>query len=551
MLWTILKIVLFLAAVAALAFGVEFLTDSPFTLRLSLAQMEFTLGPVQAAVAVAVLLGLAWVVMKLVGLLVAVLRFINGDETAISRYFERARKRRGLEALTDGFLALAAGEGETAVGKARKAEKLLENRTLTDLLMAQAAQAKGNAPLAGEYYKRLLTDERSRFVGVQGLMRQQIEAGNTDKARKLAAKALDIRPAHGSTQDTLLQLQNKTGDWQGARRTLGEVKRAGRLPRDVYYRRDAVLALQQAQASGEAGDSALAQDLAIEAHRLSPGLVPAAAMASRAEMARGSSRKATSVLKKAWKLAPHPELAQAFAEIEPGESPTERARRFEKLLAMNEGDEARMTRAELLIAAEDFPAARRAIGSLHETAPTQRVMTIMAAIERGEGSDDAVVRGWLARALTAPRGPQWVCENCQHIHAQWVAICEHCESFDTLSWQSPPDSTGPSATGTEMLPLIVGALRGPAAEDEAGPVNGAADDAAIATGESTKDGTEKPAGSAQQGTGNKATEPTAEPPAEPAEPAEPAKQQSNEVAQPASGNDDGERRLHEARRIGF
>ncbi len=466
MLWTILKIVLFLAAVAALAFGVDYLTEYPFALRLSLAQIEFTLGPVQAAAALVVLLGLAWLLLKLVGLLVAVLRFINGDETAISRYFERARKRRGLEALTDGFLALASGEGEKAVTKARKAEKLLENRTLTNLLMAQAAQAKGNSTMASEYYKRLLNDERARFVGVQGLLSQQIEAGNTDKARKLAVKALEMRPTHAPTQDTLLRLQNKSGDWQGARRTLGEVKRAGRLPRDVYYRRDAVLALQQAQKAQDDGDTGIAQDLALEAHRLAPGLVPAAAMAARAQLARGSARKAASILKKAWKQAPHPELAQAFAEIEPAESPAARVKRFEKLLSAHEGNEAAMTRAELLIGAEDFPAARRSIGSLHETAPTQRVMTIMAAIERGEGSDDAVVRGWLARALTAPRGPQWVCESCQHIHSRWTAICENCASFDTLSWQSPPDSSGPSATGTEMLPLIVGALRGPDTPDE-------------------------------------------------------------------------------------
>ncbi|MCC5989548.1 MAG: heme biosynthesis protein HemY [Pararhodobacter sp.] len=548
MLWTILKIVLFLAAAAALALGVEYLTDSPFALQLAVADMEFTLGPVQAAVAALVVLALLWLLMKLVALVVAVLRFINGDETAISRYFERSRKRRGLEALTDGFLALAAGEGEAAVSKARKAEKLLENRTLTNLLMAQAAQTKGNTALAGEYFKRLLADERSRFVGVQGLMRQQIEAGNTDKARKLAAKALDMHPAHGATQDTLMSLQNESGDWQGARRTLAEVKRAGRLPRDVYHRRDAVLALQQAQACADGGESDLAQDLAIEAHRLSPGLVPAAAMAARAQMARGSSRKAASILKKAWKLAPHPELAQAYAEIEPGESPAERVRRFEKLLSANEGDEARMTRAELLIGAEDFPAARRAIGSLHETAPTQRVMTIMAAIERGEGSDDAVVRGWLARALTAPRGPQWVCENCQHIHSSWVAICEHCKGFDTLSWKSPPDSSGPSATGTEMLPLIVGALRAPEREPEPTPANDA-DISAEAepaserqeasppppedAGEGGEESTEKPVNDTPEGAGDKPDRGELAPEA---------------VPEP---EDDGERRLEETRRQGF
>ena len=62
-----------------------------------------------------------------------------------------------------------------------------------------------------------------------------------------------------------------------------------------------------------------------------------------------------------------------------------------------------MLMAELHIAAEDFPEARRALGDLAETNPTARSLTIMAAIERGEGSDDAVVRGWLAKALNASR----------------------------------------------------------------------------------------------------------------------------------------------------
>jgi HemY protein len=81
---------------------------------------------------------------------------------------------------------------------------------------------------------------------------------------------------------------------------------------------------------------------------------------------------------------------------------------------------------------------------------------VQAAIDRGEGAPDQVVRGWLARALTAPRGPQWLCTHCNHVHARWHALCDNCGALDTLAWASPPDSSGPSATGTEMLPLIVG-----------------------------------------------------------------------------------------------
>src|SRR5690606_39916308 len=134
---------------------------------------------------------------------------------------------------------------------------------------------------AEDSYRRLLEDDRSRFVGVQGLLAQQVEAGNATKARKLAETALTLRPGHGPTQDRLLMLQNKAGDWSGARKTLMETTRAGRLPKPVFQRRDAVLTLQQAEAEAAAGNTALAQDLAIEANRESPELVPAAVLAAK------------------------------------------------------------------------------------------------------------------------------------------------------------------------------------------------------------------------------------------------------------------------------
>lgn len=453
MFWTLLKVMVFLAAVAGLTWGVETLTQAEGGLRLAVMDTEFTLGPVQTALAALALLAGLWLLLKLAGLAVATLRFLNGDPTAVSRYFETRRKRQGLEALTDGFLALASGDGIKALAKARKAEGLLENRTLTNLLMAQAARSKGDTALAEAYYKRLLAEDRGRFVGVQGLMDLRLATGERDTAKALAEKALAMQPGHGPTQDTLLELQTRAGDWAGARRTLTEAARSGRLPKDVFRRRDAVLALQQADSLGATDE---AGDLVIEANALSPELVPAAVRAAIVKAARGKGSQAAKIVKRAWTAQPHPELAQAFAAIEPSEAPAARLRRFEALLGIApDHDEARLTRAELLIAAEDFPGARRALGDLVDRAPTQRALTIMAAIERGEGSDDAVVRGWMARALTAPRGPQWVCDRCHHLHARWVPLCQNCAAFDTLSWRAPPDSAGPSASGTEMLPLIV------------------------------------------------------------------------------------------------
>ena len=88
--------------------------------------------------------------------------------------------------------------------------------------------------------------------------------------------------------------------------------------------------------------------------------------------------------------------------------------------------------------------------------PTARALTIMAAVERGLGSDDAVVRGWLAKAVTASRGPQWICDHCHTVHAEWAPVCASCGNFDSLSWREAPQTAAPLANRADMLPLIIG-----------------------------------------------------------------------------------------------
>ncbi|MBU2361144.1 MAG: tetratricopeptide repeat protein, partial [Alphaproteobacteria bacterium] len=193
------------------------------------------------------------------------------------------------------------------------------------------------------------------------------------------------------------------------------------------------------------------------ANKLSPDLIPATVMAARAMIANNNERHAARILAKTWGVNPHPDIAATFAEIVPQEQPEARLKRFRALTKQNpDHPETRMLLAELNIAAEHFPDAKRALGRLVTEDPTSRSLTLMAAIERGEGADDAVVRGWLTRALTAPRGPQWICDNCQHIHATWTPVCNNCAAFDTLEWKRPPTGEVAMPAGTEMLPLIVG-----------------------------------------------------------------------------------------------
>ena len=463
MLWSLFKIILFVVLIAAAALGAGWIMESQGGVRVAVGAQEFNLGPLQAVIALIALVLAVWLVLRLVSLLVAVARFFNGDETAISRYFDRNRERKGYEALAEGMMALASGEERTAMAQAARAEKFLRRPELTNLITAQAAEMSGDRKKAEGMYKRLLADERTRFVGIRGLMKQRLEDGDTDTALKLAEKAFALKPRHAETGDILLALQATQADWAGARKTLGTKVRTGALPKDVGKRRDAVLALQEAKGIFEDGNSIRAREAAIEANKLSPDLIPGAVLAAQSYVEQDNARYAARVLAKTWAVSPHPDLAAAFAALRPDETPAERIKRFKALTKHNpDHPETRMLLAELHIASGDFEAARKALGGLAQNEPTQRSLTLMAAIERGEGAEDDVVRGWLTKAVVAPRGPQWVCDKCHTVHGDWAPVCIGCGAFDTLSWKVPAEGEVRMPGGAEMLPLIVGKPVAPA-----------------------------------------------------------------------------------------
>ena len=456
MIWSLAKTLAFILAIGALAFAVGQISDGESAVRIEAVGWEFTLGPIQLIVAALSFALLVWLLIKAFGLVVAVFRFLNGDETAISRYFDRNRENKGYQALSDGMVALASGEGRLALVKAQRAEKLLNRPALTTLLIAQAAEVAGDFKGATNAYKVLLSDPATRFVGLQGLMKRKLAEGDTKTALKLAEKAFEMKPRHLPSQDILLKLQSEAADWKGARATLGAQRKTGALPKDVFRRRDAVMALQEAKVILDSDASIESRESAIEANRLSPDLIPAASMAAQSYILKGDKKNATRVLKKSWEARPHPDLAAVFAEIEPDETPEARLHRFRVLTSVNpDHDETRQLLAELSVAAEDFPAARRSLGDMPSRHPTQRNLSIMAAIERGEGSDDSVVRAWLTKAISASRGPQWCCDKCQTIHADWHPICENCAGFDTLTWREPPNNGSTTSPGFENLPLWV------------------------------------------------------------------------------------------------
>ncbi|HXV26305.1 MAG TPA: heme biosynthesis HemY N-terminal domain-containing protein [Alphaproteobacteria bacterium] len=373
----------------------------------------------------------------------------------------RARRReRGYRALTQGMVAVAAGDAEEAKRQARRAGALLDEPPLTLLLAAQAAQLDGDEEAARDYFTRMIERDETAFLGLRGLLMQAVRGGDDAAALELAERAYKERPETPWLVRTLLDLQIRRGQWEQANEALAQAQRIRLVGPDQAKRQRSALLVERARALQQGGETGEALRLAREAHRLDPGFVPAAAQLAGLLIPVGKVREAGRVIENAWNQSPHPALAQAYAALRADEDPLARARRFERLGEVNRSTrDARLELAAAAMGARLWGEAKRHLEVALELGATARAYRMLAELEEGERGDPEAAARWLRKAAEAAPDPAWVCERCGAAHQSWSARCEGCGSFATLAWRQPNRTEAPALAVPERprLPETAGA----------------------------------------------------------------------------------------------
>lgn len=398
-------------------------------------------------------------------------RFLYRSPRDLGRRVQTGRRRRGYKALTQGMVAVAAGEPDEAARWAHKADALLDEPPLTMLLSAQAAQLNGDEAAAKRYFTAMLENQETRFLGLRGLLNQALRAGDRTAALGYVRQAHALRPRTPWVLTSLFDLSQRHGDFDTAERALRDAARVKALPAPEATRRRAVLLLERAMAARAAGDPGAVKQ-AREARRLAPDLAAAGALEAELLIAAGKGRKAARVLEDTWTQAPHPDLAPLYLKAVPAEDGLGRLKRLSKLTAGRvEHPESQLVLARAALAAKLWGEARRHLsaaagpGGLDGT-PSEAVCRLMATLEEAEHDDTAAARDWLDRAATAPADSSWVCRECGAVAEVWSARCGACEAFDGLRWQPPPRVV-PALVGGETT--LAGELAAPAAPAAALP----------------------------------------------------------------------------------
>lgn len=423
-----IRLIVFLIAVALIASGLSWLADRPGELVVQWQGYQFETSVFRAIIIFAVLFTvalLAW----------SVLRHVWYSPASVSSFLTRRRQKRGLEALSSGMIALGAGDRAAATRSAIQARKSLPNEPLTHLLRAHAAQLSGDSTTARRIFEAMLASPDTEQLGLRGLHLEAHRVGELEAARHFSGRAVALNPKLDWAVDALFDLQCRQGDWAGALGTLAIARKQGHIERAKADRRRAVLLTAQAQAAEE-DDPDRALHLAVEANGLAPDLVPAANIAGALLAARGNTPRATKILQKTWSRSPHPDLAVTHAYARIGDSPRDRLDRVKQLAALTPNSiEGPIAVATAAIEAHQFDDARSALKPLLDDRMTQRVATLMARIEGEEHGDKGRVREWLARAVNAPRDPAWTADGVVAEH--WSPVSPVTGTLDAFRWRVP------------------------------------------------------------------------------------------------------------------
>jgi HemY protein len=450
------RIILFLVLIALAAAGAAWVADQTGDVTLSWGgwRAQTSLPVFVLALGVAIVAGmLAW----------TTLRALWRMPERIRRSRRERRHARGRHAITHGLLAIGHGDSTAARLHAAAARRHAAHDPLALLLHAQSAQLDGDREAAKAAFSSMAEREDTRLLGLRGLFIEAQRADDPVSAVMIAEEALKLAPSSTWASHAVLGFRCARGDWSGALSILDNNLSSGLIDKAAWRRQRGVLLTARALEL-ENVDRDLSRESVMEAVKLAPTLVPAAALASKYESEAHQVRRSMRMVETAWLAHPHPDLADAYAHVRLGDSARQRLVRVETLAAKTPGHiEGALAIARAAIDASEFARAREMLAPF-TAAPTQRVAMLMAELERTEHGDSGRARAWTLRAVRALHDPVWTADG--YVSERWRPVSPVTGRLDAFKWQAPLAALPSDKHATVEASAFEQAMLAPSRPDE-------------------------------------------------------------------------------------
>ncbi len=432
----LLRLCLWLVVVAVLGYGVSVLMEHQGSVQITWMGYEIRLSfAVLAVTFIAVVIGCA--------VLVSLIERVMVLPSYVRHQRESSRHEQGLEAITLAFASLAAADVQAADKYTRKAQGLLGDIPLLDLLGAQVAHKQGNIAQTHVRLEKLSAYKPTCFMANRALAGLSLRAGDAVKALEYAQAASQDKPHQISAQVTTLGLLMRTLRWQEAERLIFQARLRRHISSQKVQHYYALLYFAKVQHYSQMQDVASESVLlmAKKAHDHEHGFIPAARKLAELYAEHKDYRRAFKTLERAWKLFPHPELVDSLLLLSAHETDTKREKRAGIWVAFHPNAVAsHVLQARLALDARRYEDAKFHLKSALQVAEDGDVLRMLAQVEHKQNPSEQGIRAasqWLERATHAHAAPVWVCGACGRVHDVWQLYCGACDSFDSIAWRKP------------------------------------------------------------------------------------------------------------------
>lgn len=440
-----IALLLLLAIVFFLALVFAYLADNPGTVSLvwqgTLVEVSL-ITAIAATVALIALVMLAWWIIK---------GIVRAPSAIVDQRRGRTRDK-GYRALSEGMLALGAGDVRQARELARQADRRLGHtrEPMVLLLEAQTALAEERHDDARGLFDEMLEMKETRPLALRGLFLEAQREGEHAAARHYAERAASLSPHHLWATDACIEYATLDEDYDRALELVDDQERTKSVDKAEAVRKRAVLLAGKAMGELDSNPEA-ARDHARQAHKLDPTLVPATITEAQAHIRLDEHRKASQCLTDTWKRTTHPEVADLYMNVKPGSSAQTRLSRAKELAAMRDDDvEALLAVAHAALDADEIELAREKATEAVRKEPREGAFLLLADIEEAANGSGARVRHWLQAALRAPRDPAWIADG--YVSETWAPVSPVTGRFDAFEWRRPArELEGQSIDADEAL----------------------------------------------------------------------------------------------------
>lgn len=347
------------------------------------------------------------------------------------------RLRQGHSFITQGLVALAAGDSAEAGKQAIKARKYLGETTPSLFLQAQAAQLAGDHQAARSLYRLLADNPDSATLGYRGLILEARRRGDLETVVKLVEEFSHIKPNTPWLNLIRFELAVLHKQWDEAGKALSAPTLIHLIPQETAQKFRAAILIIRAQSEAEIGNLDQALQAAEQAVRQAPLWAPTILALAHHQQEAGMKRAVNRTIEKHWAQLAHPQLAALYHSDT--QDPLEHYKQIKYLCRHNEeADMSHLVLGEAALTADLWGEARHHLMTLvNHGHGTQIAFRLMAKLEKRESGNEMAALQWLTKAADAPSDPVWLCQACGGIHKEWKGVCDHCQNFATLEWQSP------------------------------------------------------------------------------------------------------------------